>query len=1006
MLLASFAGFGQTGNLLENSSFEEGAAPWAVEQWAVEQGQKHTVPAVDEKMSQGSVGSRSLRFDQKEGYQVYLPYRKPIQLPKALREYTLSCWIKSAGYEKSTKGQHILRAEFYTADRKKNQVKMVSSEWNKLYPEWTELTATFTIPEEFVTASLVFHIATHGNKNGVSWLDNVYLGPSVQKDQADVSGKIVIEKGVHTAKHGGIYYPGELPAYEFFIRDGASLKGAALASWEILDFDGKPVRSGKSEIPLGTSFKMQFPLPEDFRGYYVLKLDLSQNGGSIAKGEYSGIVVEPQQGERDPFFATKGCSSLEKHVRMGFGTRNSTAMIIDRGIETAPGVYNFRWIDDGLKSLQNAGYKNIYGVIILSNIKQPQYNRKEILEKLRQGIDPCDDRYFEEFRKFCQAVIARYGNVITDWCVPDEITLLKHDNKFVYDHYVRSVRIFAGELKKQFPKSTFAAGGETLTEAPSDETKTLIWDKIKDCVDGLSSDAYPQQISVGVGMNYLGPEQLNLRERFLQTERIIGPDKYYINEETGSGIQRNLTLDSPELREFAVINARILIVAKSVHCIRRWTWFLVEDAPSAWNGIFDYAMWKHFNPRPHAATYALATRMLAFARNAVEVKPHKDVYCYVFERRGKTLFALWAVTKERIDAGLDLPADWSGMDLMGKRFGGKKGTVHLKINDRPVFIELDAPRETVAERIRNGQYAMPEIYPSLNRQNAETVLAHIQNKTHKELSVVVEMGDRKQEVRLAPLARMAVPFASKARNGAEISARFTVNGITHAVKWKDVFHPVKRLAKEPAMDGTLAGFAGVVEPIVMDTSVFLKPLDAEAWGYWKNKDDLSCRLYLGYDAKYFYIAADVTDDVPISRASDDGIWNQDCIQYAFDTANNAFDLKTSPGCYEEDDREFCMALTPKGPQNFCYTGPKELAMKPFPDKVNIRIMPDGHKFYEARIPWSALGRLKPESGTVFGFNITLFDVDTPQGQASYHMELSPGIANGKNPAFFKRFMLE
>jgi len=86
-----------------------------------------------------------------------------------------------------------------------------------------------------------------------------------------------------------------------------------------------------------------------------------------------------------------------------------------------------------------------------------------------------------------------------------------------------------------------------------------------------------------------------------------------------------------------------------------------------------------------------------------------------------------------------------------------------------------------------------------------------------------------------------------------------------------------------------------------------------------------------------------------------------------------------------------MRRQPKGPQNFCCTGPSELAMKPLPDKVNVRVMPDGHKFYEVRIPWSALDKLKPEPGTVFGFNITLFDVDT---------------SNGKNPAFFKRFMLE
>jgi hypothetical protein len=994
----------QSDNLLDNPSFEEGTGPWAVPAWAIQAGQKYLMPVSDHKNSQGPAGSKSLRIDNEKGKDAYLPYPKVIQLPKDLRNYSLALWTRSVDYETGTKGIVNLSVEVYTADRSRKLVFSVSTPWNQLFREWTYFQTDFTLPDEYTQASPCLRLSTHSNAKGTTWIDHVYFGPAITKDRADTGGKLVIEKGVHEAAHGGVYYPGETIAYTFHLKDITTPGAKAVASWRIQDFDGALLASGKQEVTLDKSFRMEFPSLGDYRGYFVLKLDLAGNNASLAKGEYSGLIVEPQQGPRDPFFSSKGCSSFEKHVRMGFGTRTMGGWIFSRSQVVAPGKYNFVWSDKALAAVRNAGYTNVYGVITMNNMAQAPYERDAIREKLKQGVDPLDARHFEEARDYFRAIIAHYGaQGITDWCVPDELTLLRHANPFVFKHYVQYVKIFSEELKKANPSYTFSAGGETLDNPL---IKDEIWEKIKDHVDGLCSDAYPQQTSVGVGMNYLGPEQLKLRERFTTTEQVLGPGKYIVNEETGSGIQMDLPLDSDPLREFAIINARMLIIAKSVHSIKRWTWFLVEDSPSAWNGVFDYGMWKNFNPRPHAATYAVVTRALAGAKGAIEVKPNADVYSYVFERQGKTVIALWALTKELVDARFDLPAEWQGMDLMGRRIHGGKGVSNLKINDRPVFLELDAPQAAVADAIRNGVYAMPEIDAVMNRKDGETMNVFILNKTNRQLEAEVAFGQRGlvKKATVPPLARIALPFPCPV--GAElVTAAVAVNKVRYDVRLKEDLYVVEKLDEPPALEGTLKGFEKV-QPLVFDSSSFLKPLDAEAWGFWKNKDDLSARVYLGYDKDYFYIAADVTDDVHISRAEGNEIWNQDCVQYAFDAENDAFDLKNAPGGYGDDDREFCMALTPRGPQNFCYTGPAALAGKLVPEKTAIKISPEGHTIYEARVPWSYLSKLGPKPGSVFGFNVTLFDLDSPRGATSYHMELSPGIAAGKNPAHFKRFMLK
>ena len=99
-------------------------------------------------------------------------------------------------------------------------------------------------------------------------------------------------------------------------------------------------------------------------------------------------------------------------------------------------------------------------------------------------------------------------------------------------------------------------------------------------------------------------------------------------------------------------------------------------------------------------------------------------------------------------------------------------------------------------------------------------------------------------------------------------------------------------------------------------------------------DDLSARIWLGWDEEYLHVAARVIDDVHIQRQDGERLWRDDCVQFALDTRNNALspELSGETG-YDGDDFNFAMALAGNGPQLYCFvdggsTGPRDRASYP------------------------------------------------------------------------------
>ena len=1015
-------------NLIENAGFESGIDTWETPNWKLPDNKTWLIPQLDTTTSQGLGGMQSMRMDFTLGKITHIVYHKTITLPADWKEFTVSFWTKSTGYPDATKGQCFIQLHFPNVNKREQ----VITPWNRTQPEWTQFSKDFKIPEKSDRKVRVI-IGIHGYKNkaGTTWIDNIYLGPKQAKaEKKSVEKEITMLRGVPRAEHNGIWYPGEKMQYDIEVEKVKNPGTKATLKWRIEGFDRELLKSGETQITLPANppppkrkwmkvpvIKIPFVVPDlgDYRGWFAFKAEIIQNGRALDGILSAGVVVEKAPEKRDPFFIAKNPGSIERQIRMGNGAgfiQTERRYLQEKAGELS--VKGVKKLDESVKTLVDNGFRPIFCFMISQNInrqypQQPLHIRKKIGDMLDKGLDPYDKEYYDGYEEFLNLLVQRYGKYVDDWTIGDEIYHQYHKSKLELPHYYEVTKRLH-KVVKAADKNDFVAGaGCFMDMSPIGK---VVWNELKDYLDGLSCSLYIQPSVVAEGMTMTGLEDGNLKERFAITRKVIGDKKAIVGTESGYSFLNFPALDSDIVKNAAINNARNIVMLRYLG-VKYWTYFLFQNDGSfesaKWGyGKTDYGIWnkKTGSPKPLAATWAVSARMMAFVTDPMEVKPNSDTFCYLFRKNGKTLAAVWANSLDPINTEINMPTDWKETDLMGKTRSGKKGKTKLKLNNRVRYYELAASQKAVADAFRNARYVMPEIYVTMNRKNATEMNVLVKNKLNKAIQVKVQFNNGSQKnVQIAADATKAIAFPCK-MEGKKLTASATFNGVKYDAALTDEAYIVTPLTKAPAMDGTLKGFESV-KPVVMDKRDFLQPPDAEGFGYWTGAKDLSGKFYFAYDKKYFYVAADVTDDIHITRAADVLLWNQDSLQFGFDMNNDSFDFILQKPGYNSNDYEFCAAMTTKGPQLYSHTQRGAAATKLCTEKPMVTRTKDGHTLYVVRIPWTELGNFKPAPGKVIGFSFVLFDVDQKVGGLSYWMQFSRGIAGGgKDPRQFKRFVLK
>lgn len=157
---------------------------------------------------------------------------------------------------------------------------------------------------------------------------------------------------------------------------------------------------------------------------------------------------------------------------------------------------------------------------------------------------------------------------------------------------------------------------------------------------------------------------------------------------------------------------------------------------------------------------------------------------------------------------------------------------------------------------------------------------------------------------------------------------------------------------------------------------------------WTGAYDLSVKIWLGHDAEFLYMRADVTDNVHRQAQPNNNMWRDDSLQFmfCFDGWNQQLEIGAALG----DNGKVVSAL---------YIYPQTLPFKPLKAAVGETLTitrENGLTRYEIKLP---LALLKINAATLkkeFKFNALVNDTDDIKQRRKCWMEISEGIATHKD----------
>lgn len=216
-----------------------------------------------------------------------------------------------------------------------------------------------------------------------------------------------------------------------------------------------------------------------------------------------------------------------------------------------------------------------------------------------------------------------------------------------------------------------------------------------------------------------------------------------------------------------------------------------------------------------------------------------------------------------------------------------------------------------------------------------------------------------------------------------------------AVEQTRPHYDVRRMPRPPEVDGELNDWWRSWSSIDMTGPRYVCPIQLEGGrpGRWNGPEDLSAKLYMGWDERYFYFALDVLDTDLRPYDSESPKWIGDCLLMAIDTKNDG------GYWFAPDDMLLSLALTlPKKKKDDDKDKDKkdqdedEASKKP-EGKYFVKRKEDGSgAVYEARIPWATFKQYgttgEGAAGFTFGFNVILTDDD---GDRFGPQDLPPGV---------------
>ena len=838
----------------------------------------------------------------------------------------------------------------------------------------------------------------------------------------------LVLRTAYTTRRGNLFAPGEKPELRIDVLNAGEKPVSATIEVETVLWGTQSGSVRRLPITLPprdyqTVTTQLSPVPLGYTSARVRLIDT----GRIVGTHSVGLCGLPQP-VSDPraFMGASGFGMGPDRADLGkkLGVQAAEIMVNWRTMEPSRGDLRLERIGEALDVYERQGFKTTC-MLMITPSRTPLWALPG--GKRDQGGETALSRDTEAFGQFIEQIARRYGPRFAHYSFCCEINLLAQRLERGLEGYVDLTKGGAEAIRRVQPNAIIGGIGVSGGDArhtPRFPVARKLWEQLHAHHDGFFFDTYASPRYYGEGLRVVEPEEndlVGILRDAVALVRQYGPDKKVAIEEKGWAIDTRLPVDAPAAVAMARCLTRSFLLARSVDDVEHYMWFQLDSGHA--EGDFSYSLFRHegdaLNPRPGAAAYGAVAQLLAGATTPRRIALHKDLYAITFAHGDGSRAAVWTPLDTPVLLNCKLPSGTRVTSMLSAPFAVEGGA--LALSKEPLFLWApDVARQTLDRALGAGTFELPCVALEMRLLRRDTVAVRVRSllkgNMKGELELEAPAGWRIPECRRA--VRLAADQTAEVKFHAERDGEIATRPGRFRVRWTapgrgDVraetaptVLAVKRMVKPPQIDGHLAEFANL-PPINLDGQTYLDPPDAPSAKLWTGIDDLSATLYTAWDDDCFYFAARVRDDTFVQERTGSGIWANDSFQLGFDPDNDtpgaAFAGKSG---YDDDDREFGIALTKLGVQTFQWTGTPD-GVGCLADNARLAVRREGDvTFYEWAVPWELLRSGRPEAGSILRFNAVVLDVDQKGKTARYWMGLTPGICGGKDPSVYHSFLLQ
>ncbi|MBI3922884.1 MAG: cellulase family glycosylhydrolase [Armatimonadetes bacterium] len=805
----------------------------------------------------------------------------------------------------------------------------------------------------------------------------------------------------------------------------------------IHDFGGRRIFTTHGRVslaPSGTALRVFAPRP-DRLGFYKLVLEARnlRTGESFRHFMTLGLCKYMPPRVPPPSNAHFGVTFFCRDPRL-------TELISHVGVhlsrddfywytnEQTPGKMNFDPVDT---LVGNAGEYGISIMPIQGHLSvAPEWSRTQEVMEDRWG--KCQGINVEAWRNYWSQVAARYKAKVLGWEIANEIYFYG-SAQFIADLH----RAAYEAIKAQDPRARVVAN------VVSCDPNTLGY--MEDFLR-KGGDKGCDVISTHPYMGFTAsPEQGRMREHTEECKRILrkynpaldfwwteygwfGEDEFDPNM---PGTESDWTpfINTERQQAQYIIRAYLQGMAAGVP---RMFYFLNEDSVTR---PFQEALLREEGIRPAICALNALCRTLEFTEFYRELKPRQDVEIMVFRSKEKSAAAVWSLTSPERKGLLRVPLRPDDVQVLD--FFGNERQFVPQSRPRAKATGLTIPFDGCPTYLVSRKLSAAILAEALSKARLSGVSPLVIGRVFLQpgrLEVEVLNGSgttERGEVRLLP----PVPASWQLKSSVARTNLIAPHGSARAT------FPLG--TTQLPSDRTLLRMQ-VPGELLIERSYQLmaalrakRPLevssDLERWGeptvvledakqtmgckggvvtpspFWQGGDDLSVRLWLRWDDRYFYVGAKVRDDVqrlPVTTPA--AMWQGDSLQLGFDAAGNARNTgqdgwDTAISASSSDDSEWLTGLLEGKAALVRTTAPGSLLPSEVPGVLYAARREGEVTCYSIAFPWSVLRPAAPETGLTFGFNIIVND-DDGEGREGW-IGITPGMGEGKSPRLFRKVVL-